>query len=68
MLKWTVLPVTCRRARELFTVLITLDTLEMALVSLQINDNIFIRFLPIPPETKLVYVLGYTSITLDVTL
>lgn len=56
----------CRRACDLCFVLIILDTREMALVSLQINGNMFIRFLHVPPETKaylciiLPYVLVYS--------
>lgn len=51
-LKWIVLVAKCRRACDLCFVLIILDTTEMALVSLQINGNMFIRFLHVPPETK----------------
>jgi hypothetical protein len=41
-----------RRACDLCFVLIILDTMEMTLVSLQINGNMFIRFVHVPPETK----------------
>jgi hypothetical protein len=51
-LKWIVLVAKCRRACDLCFVLIILDTVEMTLVSLQINGNMFIHFLHVPPDTK----------------